>query len=95
MPEASDAQSFMGRRGKSQRPSHWSCRNGFATESAHAALQWAWGTVDTDRIVSMIRPDNARSIRVAEKLGEKFERADDINGEAIHVYAIHRRSSSV
>jgi RimJ/RimL family protein N-acetyltransferase len=73
--------------------SRWGC--GFATESARAALHWAWGAVDTDRIVSMIRPDNARSIRVAEKLGEKLERADEINGEAIHVYAIHRPSSNV
>ena len=73
--------------------SRWGC--GFATESACAALQWAWGAVETDRIVSMIRPDNARSIRVAEKLGETFERTDEMNGEAIHVYAIHRPPSNV
>ena len=73
--------------------SRWGC--GFATESARAALHWAWGAVDTDRIVSMIRPDNARSIRVAEKLGERFERADEMNGETVHVYAIQRESSNV
>jgi len=71
---------------------HWG--HGFATEAARAALQWTWGAVDTDRIVSMIRPDNARSIRVAEKLGERFERADEINGDVIHVYAIHRPSNN-
>ena len=30
---------------------------------------WAYAERDVDRIISLIAPDNARSIRVAEKLG--------------------------
>jgi RimJ/RimL family protein N-acetyltransferase len=74
------------------RRSRWGC--GFATESARAALTWTWKAVDADRIVSVIRPDNLRSIRVAEKIGERFERAEVMNGETMHVYAVHRPASN-
>jgi RimJ/RimL family protein N-acetyltransferase len=70
------------------RRSHWN--NGFATEAARAALEWSWDNVDTDHIISVIQPDNARSIRVAEKIGECFERADVLNETTVHVYGIRR-----
>jgi len=70
------------------RRSHWN--NGFATEAARAALEWSWDNVDTDHIISVIQPDNARSIRVAEKIGESFERADVLNETNVHVYGIRR-----
>jgi RimJ/RimL family protein N-acetyltransferase len=40
----------------------------------------------------LIAPDNLRSIRVATKVGELFERADQdpVHGEPVHVYGIHR-----
>ena len=74
------------------RRSHWN--NGFATEAARAALQWAWDHVDTDHIISVIQPDNARSIRVAEKIGERFERADVLNETAVHIYGIPRTTTA-
>jgi RimJ/RimL family protein N-acetyltransferase len=46
---------------------HWG--NGYATEAALAARDWAYEKRGVDRIISLIAPDNARSIRVAEKLG--------------------------
>jgi RimJ/RimL family protein N-acetyltransferase len=69
--------------------------HGFATEAARAALQWAWGHTQVDRIVSLIAPDDRRSIRVATKIGERFERADidPVHGEPVHVYGIHRPTS--
>jgi RimJ/RimL family protein N-acetyltransferase len=65
---------------------------GFATEAAAAALEWAWANTPIDRVISLIAPDDRRSIRVATKIGERFERAgvDPINGEACHVYTIAR-----
>ena len=42
---------------------------GIATEAASAARDWAFATFGVGRLASFIRPDNARSIRVAEKLG--------------------------
>lgn len=46
---------------------HWG--HGYATEAARAARDWAYGERDVERLISLIAPDNARSIRVAEKLG--------------------------
>ncbi len=42
---------------------------GIATEAARAAIDHAWQVLGWDTIVSYIAPDNARSIRLAEKLG--------------------------
>jgi RimJ/RimL family protein N-acetyltransferase len=66
--------------------------NGFATEASRAALEWAWKTEKIDHVISLVAPSNLRSIRVATKVGERFERADvdPINGEAVHVYGVHR-----
>jgi hypothetical protein len=38
----------------------------------------------------MIHPDGLASIRVAEKIGQRFERTDTLNGAAVHIYGIHR-----
>lgn len=73
------------------RRSHWD--HGFATEASRAALEWAWENVDTDHIISVIQPDNARSIRVAEKIGERFERADVLNDANVHIYGVLRNRS--
>ncbi|MEO5510340.1 MAG: GNAT family N-acetyltransferase [Longimicrobiales bacterium] len=66
--------------------------HGFATEAATAALGWLWEHTQIDRIISLIAPDDLRSIRIATKIGERFERADvdPLHGEPVHVYAIAR-----
>lgn len=46
---------------------------GYATEGAAAALAFARTECRPERIVSLIRPDNIGSIRVAERLGGKLE----------------------
>ena len=63
---------------------------GLATEAASAALQWTWDNVATDHVISLIQADNSRSIRVAEKLGERFERTEVVNGSPLQVYGVHR-----
>lgn len=65
---------------------------GFATEAATAVLAWIWKSTEIDRIISLIAPDDARSIRVATKIGQRFERADSdpVHGEPVHVYTIAR-----
>jgi RimJ/RimL family protein N-acetyltransferase len=66
--------------------------HGFATEASAAAVAWAWAHTPIDRIISLIAPDDLRSIRVATKIGERFERADvdPVHGEPVHVYAVSR-----
>lgn len=47
---------------------------GLATEGARAALDFGFGTVGLDRIVSVARPENRASWNVMEKLGMAVER---------------------
>jgi len=49
---------------------------GYATEAAIACRDWALGELGLTRLVSVIAPDNAASIRVAEKIGETLEREE-------------------
>ncbi|MGD0715770.1 MAG: GNAT family N-acetyltransferase [Gaiellaceae bacterium] len=50
---------------------HWG--HGYATEAARAVRDWAYAECDVERLISLIAPDNVRSIRVAEKLGARPE----------------------
>lgn len=63
---------------------------GFATEAARAALDFAFYTADLPHVISMIAADNTRSIRIAEKIGETFERREVIDGVDTLVYGCHR-----
>jgi RimJ/RimL family protein N-acetyltransferase len=42
---------------------------GYATEAAQACMQYAFTAFGFDRVISLIRPENMQSIRVAEKNG--------------------------
>lgn len=56
---------------------------GYATEAVAAALAWADTRFAGGRTVCMISPDNAASLRVAQKVGyREFARAD-YHGETI------------
>lgn len=45
---------------------HWG--HGYATEAARAVRQWVYDAQRVERLISLIDPANARSVRVAEKL---------------------------
>ena len=64
---------------------------GYATEAGAAARDWCFETLGRDRICSVIRPGNDPSVKVAEKLGETFERTeDDVLGSPAMIYSISR-----
>ena len=67
---------------------HWS--RGFATEGARAALAHALGTLARPRVISLIRPANAASVRVAEKLGMRLDGTVELLGSTALVYANRR-----
>jgi RimJ/RimL family protein N-acetyltransferase len=46
---------------------------GYATEAALASRDWALREIRPQRLISLIHPDNERSKRVADKLGERFD----------------------
>ena len=63
---------------------------GFATEAARVALGYLFDQVGSDEVVSLIRPQNAPSIRVAEKIGEQFQGRMEFYGSEALVYGINR-----
>ncbi|HEY2115132.1 MAG TPA: GNAT family N-acetyltransferase [Candidatus Angelobacter sp.] len=48
--------------------------NGYATEAAQACMQYAFTRLGATRVISMIRPENLQSRRVAEKNGMTCEK---------------------
>src|SRR5437868_2190877 len=64
---------------------------GLATEGATAALNYAFDVVGVNHVISLIDPRNTASIRVAEKIGERYERELNHKGKPVVVYGTHRR----
>lgn len=61
---------------------------GYALEAATAARDYAFETLGRDRLISLIRPDNRRSIRVAERLGERLAGEVEVLGAKALVYEL-------
>jgi RimJ/RimL family protein N-acetyltransferase len=61
---------------------------GYATEAARAVRDWARDELGLERLISLIHPENAASIRVAEKLGERYEREVVVSGRPARLYAV-------
>src|SRR5438552_5119521 len=74
--------------GWSLRRSFW-CR-GYATEGARTALRFAFTQLGQPQVISLIHPDNAASIRVAERLGERLVGPTEVMGKAALLYRITR-----
>ena len=63
---------------------------GLATEAARAVREWAFANLPVPRLVSIIDPGNATSLRVAEKNGMTFQRDITYDGKPCRLYAIGR-----
>ncbi|MFB3921565.1 MAG: GNAT family N-acetyltransferase [Terriglobia bacterium] len=70
---------------------HWG--RGFATEGARAALRHAFTVLNVPHVISLIYPDNARSIRLADRLGERLEGTAEIAKTRLLVYGVDRRDA--
>lgn len=56
-----------------------------------AAVEYAFTVLDRDRLISIIHPENAASIRVAEKLGMHLDEGPvDRDGRPRNIYAMNR-----
>ena len=63
---------------------------GYATEAGRAALRHGFDELRRERIISLIRPGNAPSIRVAGRLGETLAGETELLGAKSLVYEIRR-----
>ncbi len=70
------------------RPSRWG--QGFATEATSAALNWLWTQATVKYVESHIQPDNVKSIKVATKVGMRFDRTEMVRETLNHVYSATR-----
>ena len=61
--------------------------NGYVTEAAQACMQYAFTRLGVDRVISLIRPENMQSIRVAEKNGLTCEKVIFWRGYDHCIYA--------
>ena len=69
---------------------HWG--RGYAREAAGAALAIAQRELRKERIISLIRPQNAPSIRLAQALGAKREGSIELMGSEAELY-VHQAAS--
>jgi ribosomal-protein-alanine N-acetyltransferase len=63
---------------------------GLATEAAIACRDWAFANLKTDRLISLIRPENLPSRRVAERVGMTIWREVNWHGLHHYVYSIEK-----
>ena len=63
---------------------------GIATEAARACMNYGFTTLGEDRIISLIRPENIPSWRVAERNGMAVEKETEFVGLPHLVYVAHR-----
>ena len=60
---------------------------GLATEAAAAIAQYAFDRLGYSRLICLIEPANAPSIAVAERIGMRFERECEDDGEPFLLYS--------
>ena len=68
--------------------------HGYATEAARACADWGLREFDYPYLTAMIRADNERSIRVAERLGMTPRRDDLLFDMPVVVYSVDRATFS-
>lgn len=74
------------------RLAHRAWGQGYATEATAAVRDFAFTTLGMKRLIAIIDPSNLASVRVAEKIGMRFEKEVMLEGydHPDHVYVINR-----
>jgi len=69
-------------------PHYW--QKGLATEAATAVRDYAFNQLSLNDLIALIQPKNIASIKVAEKIGMKFERNYTFSGMPVKIYRIFK-----
>lgn len=64
--------------------------HGYATEAARASIEWARATLGAHRLISLIHPENERSIAVAQRLGMTPVRRQRLRGNPVVMFELTR-----
>jgi RimJ/RimL family protein N-acetyltransferase len=73
------------------RSDYWG--KGLATEAAIAVRDFAFGELGLPRLISLIRPSNTASLRVAENVGMRREREIERGGHPYWIYAMEKNDT--
>ena len=65
---------------------------GFASEAAIACRDWGFAKLGMERLISLIRPENQPSRRVAERNGMTLWKEVDWRGMRHYVYSVEKKS---
>jgi [ribosomal protein S5]-alanine N-acetyltransferase len=68
-------------------------KQGLATEAAKACREWGFANLPADRLISLIRPENLPSRRVAERNGMTIWKEVQWRGLQHYVYSAQRPAS--
>jgi [ribosomal protein S5]-alanine N-acetyltransferase len=72
-------------------PAHWG--QGYAEEAARATLAHARDSLGLTRVLAIVTPTNARSIKLLEKIGLHYERdIESASGDTTSLFAIDLRT---
>ena len=65
---------------------------GYATEAARAAVEYAWRELQARELISLIARENTPSQRVAERLGMRAGEDYDLRGTPVVIHRLERRA---
>jgi [ribosomal protein S5]-alanine N-acetyltransferase len=68
-------------------------KQGLATEAAIACREWGFANLPIDRVISLIRPENLPSCRVAERNGMTIWKEVQWRGLQHYVYSVQKPAS--
>ena len=68
---------------------------GLGTEAAKAVLGYGFEHLGLQRVVCLIDQENQRSVKVAKKIGMKFEREGEDEIGPYHLYVIERQETQI
>lgn len=71
---------------------HWG--KGFATEAAKAILEYAFNTLNIDRLISIIEPGNAASVKVAIRVGMTRVKSTKFHEFSVDIYSTQKIKKS-
>lgn len=74
------------------RKGHWG--RGYATEAARACRDWGFANLTAEMMISLIRPENIRSQRVAERNGMTVWKQVEWRGLRHSVFSVKRPGST-
>ena len=63
---------------------------GYATEAAKAAISWGFKHTAAKQLISLIVPENIASIKVSERLGQRFSQQVIVKGVRANLYVVNR-----